>query len=957
MVKKLRLFISYGRQPEKYVNTVLRIKSDLEQAGHHVWIDREGLSSGDDWEQNLEEAISNQEMVIFFITEHAARRPDGFCLNELSYAVNQKKPIAPVMMENITPPLSICRLQWLDMMDIWSAEGDLDEEKYKNTLQELLDVLSGDKQLGFNGGQRSLANLLEPENFDHDISKHTKDFIGRQWVYDLIIDWLQKKSSSRVLWLTGQAGFGKSAIAGNAAHKLPHVAGIFFCQYDSVTRRDPLVMLISFTYHLATQLTSYYELIDKISYDDLRKHRNCPRDFFQRFLIEPLLTIEEPENNYVFIIDGLDEIVDQKWGIIHLINNEFEKLPDWLKVIITSRPEPELKRKLSRISLTSLETETIKNQSDIKEMLLKQIPNLNESQADIILQKSEGNMLYATEVISEIQKGKLSVDELDQFPEGLTGVYRKYFERQFPDTAIYKNYQRKVFELISAAIEPISISLIAEVLSWDEYEINDAIEPIGSLIISHDSRISYFHKSIKEWLENRERCNKNYFVSAKKGHEVLAKSYLEGNKNSYLDKWGFSHLLNIEMIHEGITLLTSNPSDYLTSAVQNLFHNIQYPEEEKKVYNFLEALYKSDRKLTLYTIIQIATSMLQSGYFEEAVKLAMNVLNKEDLSQLIIFLNLKDAELKSDYNEMEKHLSTLFSYQGLDEQLYGIGCYFSADKKRVTNEQSAYNDFAKAVELINSDYLFDYSMEASCWQADQLYVMGDVNSSEELLNKLLDKADRHNSRKMTGTIYRLIGQIYYTKQEYEKALEFFNYSLIDLKESRQYVKQTLTLNNIGQAHIYVEPVKAEDFILQSRKLAEEIKYPREEGKTYYTEAELHIALGNYRRALELLEIAKEKLNDIGYIDGVHYCNCLFARASLLLKDYSSAYKQALNTYQAYNKKQKYPTRQVYLLQIIKESTTKLNSPGKFKEILPSLDNIKYLDQYSFIEEFVAELSK
>ncbi len=955
MKKNLRLFISYGRQPQKYVNAVFRIKNDLEQTGHHVWIDKEGLSSGTDWEHILEKALLNQEEVIFFMTNHAARRPDGFCLNEIAYAINQNKPITPVMMEEITPPLSICRLQWLDMTDLWDADDNIDENIYQEKLQELLDILSDKKKLGFEGRQRKLANLLEPENFDHNISRHTKSFVGRQWIYDSINEWLQNQSAPRVLWLTAQAGFGKSAITGNAAHKLPHVAGIFFCQYDSVTRRDPVVMLKTFAYHLSTQLPRYNELINNINYDEFNKYSRSPRDLFQRLLLEPLSAIEEPEENYVYVIDGLDEVRDQKWGIVHLINNEFDKLPCWLKILVTSRPEPELKRKISRVSMISMEADNINNLNDIKTLLFMQLPGLTKSQSDIILQKSEGNMLYVAEVISEVHKGRLSLNKPDQFPEGLVGIYGQYFERQFPDIEHYKNYQRKLFELITAAKEPLSIPLINDILQFDEYEMDEAIETVGSLLTIRDDKISFFHKSITEWLENKEKCGKNYYVSARKGHELLAKSYLEGNKDNYLLKWGFSHILSTNNIEEGVNLLTTRPSAYLTSAAFNLVHNIQFPTLEKEVDYFLEALYFKNAKIAFYVVIQMSTSMLQLGYLNEAKDLARKILPEEEFQQAILILNLKNAELKSDYDEIEKQLSALFSFPNLDEQLNGIGHYYLADRKRVITEQSAYNDFAKAAELINPDYFFDYSMDAASWQADQLCVMGDVNSSEKLLYKLLKKAKEKDSKAMTGTIYRFIGQIYQIKREYEKALEFFYHSLEDLKASKYYVKQSLTLNNIGQSYIYYEPSKAEEFILKSRKLAEEINYPREEGKTYYTEAELRIWLEDFRRGKELLETAKEKLNNIKYIDGTIYCDYLLAHLYFLSKNYLAAYKQARDTYQIYNTSKRYPTRQVELLKIIKATSIELGAPVDYEKVRPSLDSINFLEQYKFLEPMLAEL--
>ena len=69
------------------------------------------------------------------------------------------------MIETVTPPLSICRLQWLNMLDIWDTNGNLNEFKYNKSFQELLLVLSEQKKLGFEGGYQVLTKLLAPQNF------------------------------------------------------------------------------------------------------------------------------------------------------------------------------------------------------------------------------------------------------------------------------------------------------------------------------------------------------------------------------------------------------------------------------------------------------------------------------------------------------------------------------------------------------------------------------------------------------------------------------------------------------------------------------------------------------------------------------------------------------------------------------------------------------------------------
>jgi len=108
-----QIFFSYGH--DKYSPIVLKLKKYLEDEGYKVFFDIEQLHVKDDWAYKLEEGIRKSDKVVFFITPYSARRPDGYCLNELAMALYYKKEILPVMIKFEIPPLSIARIQYLDI--------------------------------------------------------------------------------------------------------------------------------------------------------------------------------------------------------------------------------------------------------------------------------------------------------------------------------------------------------------------------------------------------------------------------------------------------------------------------------------------------------------------------------------------------------------------------------------------------------------------------------------------------------------------------------------------------------------------------------------------------------------------------------------------------------------------------------------------------------------------------
>jgi hypothetical protein len=52
---------------------------------------------------------------VLLLTPYAVCRPDGDCLNEVARALGRGLRIIPLTVVECEPPLSICRIQWLDM--------------------------------------------------------------------------------------------------------------------------------------------------------------------------------------------------------------------------------------------------------------------------------------------------------------------------------------------------------------------------------------------------------------------------------------------------------------------------------------------------------------------------------------------------------------------------------------------------------------------------------------------------------------------------------------------------------------------------------------------------------------------------------------------------------------------------------------------------------------------------
>jgi hypothetical protein len=144
----MRIFISYDH--DEHAQLAQRLKADLEARGHEVWFDLDRLRPGGDWEAYIHEGLEwvaevpGAGRVVLLMTPHSIRRPDGYCLNEIARAVERGLPVVPVMVVWAEPPLSICRVQWLDMQECVPIQDR--QERYETKFERFAEAVEQDQQ-------------------------------------------------------------------------------------------------------------------------------------------------------------------------------------------------------------------------------------------------------------------------------------------------------------------------------------------------------------------------------------------------------------------------------------------------------------------------------------------------------------------------------------------------------------------------------------------------------------------------------------------------------------------------------------------------------------------------------------------------------------------------------------------------------------------------------------------
>ena len=563
---KKRIFISYGH--DAHAELARQLKADLEEAGHTAWFDESDIKHGNDWEIAIEDGISGTHVVLAMMTPHAVRRPDGVCLDELSYARFQGKSIIPLMVQDCQPPLSISRLQWLDMQD-WDASP----ERYQQKLALILDAIEGRLRC-FEGSQTRLLDELRPINFRAEIDESTRGFFGRQWVFAEIEQWLDDESASRVFFLTGDPGVGKTAIAAMLCHKHPSVVAYHLCRHGDTTKSDALKCVLSLAYQLSSQLPHYRERLLTLRLNELEG--KTPLTVFDEIVVQPLADHPAPDNQKMVVIDALDEAThDGVNELSEFLADAFERTPPWLRLFITSRPERVILDTLSRYRPRQLDTSDPQNLRDIRKFLQQRLAEIacgpvRKEIIEAILERSEGIFLYVKIVLDDLREGRLSVDRPEDFPLGLRSVFVKFFNRQFadpdPDERCrklddYARFQRPLLELVTAAREPLEVAFIRDVLQWDPYAKKRCVDPLGSLFITRGGRLLPFHRTIMDWLTD-ENTSLDFFIDRQQGNRKLVeygwrqKLSADGNWHEYVLKHLPYHLAQEGRASDLRTLLT-----------------------------------------------------------------------------------------------------------------------------------------------------------------------------------------------------------------------------------------------------------------------------------------------------------------------------------------------------------------------------------------------------------------
>ena len=566
----MNIFLSYGHDTNAPL--IERIKDYLStdengKPRHKVWIDTSEIKEGQDWRRSITDGILKSDIVLAGLSKHSTRTP-GVCRDEISISIGVKggniKTILLEPSDEVAPPAMISHIQWLDMSDWRDHEKEgWDSDYFQKKFLQIVKLVETPENEQFDGEITTLKDALEPILSISRIRSLTQsDMCGREWLYDKIVEW-DETSSQRIFWIMAGPGFGKSVFAANLQQRYnARIPAVQFVEWGKPDHSNPCRILKNIAFQLAVRFPEYRKFVLQLP-DVINKKMNEKNEdeLFDMLLCESTwMKIDGGQENVWVLIDALDEANGEDGNkISQTLARHMDRMPRWLKFIITSRDDSKVRLPLQNYQPQVLDLEDYVNAQNKEDMLLYLHRELNgmhpsEEQIAQIMQKSQGVFLYLSLCVNGVVEGTYSLDKLDKLPNGMNGYYFEFFTRQFGnDISKYKTEVAPILQLMIASRKNMRLSFLQYLLNTTESTFYDAVASLEHVCRisdeNNDETMTFFHHSVENWLTNYKTAGP-YFISRKDGNKLFADRFLNWLHSTIKEEedvwdyypYGLSHL-------------------------------------------------------------------------------------------------------------------------------------------------------------------------------------------------------------------------------------------------------------------------------------------------------------------------------------------------------------------------------------------------------------------------------
>jgi hypothetical protein len=409
-------------------------------------------------------------------------------------------------------------------------------ETIETQLSGLAEILDARLGLLLDDFVHSSFSIRENMNdFTFYIEEKTRGFVGRQWVFDKVNEFINRNSRG-YFFLIGDPGIGKTALAAQMVKKNGYVHH-FNVAVEGINKTS------TFLRNVCSQLIAMH----KLEYTSLPPDATEDAGFLNKILNEISEKLQEKERCIV-LVDALDEV--NTLGLPTGTNRLYLPftIPEHIYFVVTMRPDESI---LPRVDCERgdliIDHDSTDNLADITDYIsattsregIKNYINSHDlDEQDFItmmVEKSEGNFMYLRFVLPEIADGVYHDLDLRELPQGLRRYYEDHWQRmKGMDLDKWLNYKLPTIVGLSIAQEPVSIQQLSFLTKLRRAHIREVLNEWQQFIHEEDNEFEgqriaqyrFYHQSFIEFVSNKDQV-KDEKVDLNEMHGKFADSMWE----------------------------------------------------------------------------------------------------------------------------------------------------------------------------------------------------------------------------------------------------------------------------------------------------------------------------------------------------------------------------------------------------------------------------------------------
>ena len=387
-----------------------------------------------------------------------------------------------------------------------------------------------------------------PQNFSNP------GFVGREWVFRQMVEKILNRSDTRGVLLVAEPGWGKSAImkrliSSSSSHLISavihdNIIGHHICKFNDKSTRDGerfvknLVQLIGDKIPKYKRNTNSNQLIKTVLKSSCNDN---PVDCFKTAVVKPLQNLDSTgRKNSFILIDALDECMEKEEShqsiILNILIDKVPDLPNWVKLIVTSRNHPMSTNEIVRtVKLSNLTIDVKRNEQDLRAYANRTLQSFiteTSSNEEILriqnltahaVKFCKGNFLFLETIMNNWKKypDKMNADSI---PESLEDIYAKSFTRRFTEENLVRF--EPFLEILLAAYSPLTFIELDKILDYHFHEKLSARKVANALSEYFKTDIDkgpleFHHQFFAQWLVNQTKGNAGIIIKKSRGHQFI----------------------------------------------------------------------------------------------------------------------------------------------------------------------------------------------------------------------------------------------------------------------------------------------------------------------------------------------------------------------------------------------------------------------------------------------------